>query len=105
MAQAQETPRQRRDSGPLKEHVGHVREDITGLRKDVTALATDLAALAGAQWGATTRQLQAIRHGAVERANSSTRYVGEQARARPLSALGAAAGVGVILGWALSRRR
>jgi ElaB/YqjD/DUF883 family membrane-anchored ribosome-binding protein len=104
MAEAQETQRQRRD-GPLKEHVGHVREDITGLRKDVSALATDLKALASAQWGATTRQLQAIRRGAVERANGGARYVGEHVRTHPLSALGAAAGVGVILGWALSRRR
>jgi ElaB/YqjD/DUF883 family membrane-anchored ribosome-binding protein len=89
MAQAFEG-RQRRDNGSLRSHASHVREDMATLQKDIGQLRNDLGALVALQWNALG-----------ERVSGGAAYVGEQVRTRPIAALGVAAGIGFLAGYAL----
>lgn len=89
MAQPMEH-RQRRN-GSHHAGAGHVREDISALQRDIGKLSTDLSALAASQWSALN-----------ERVNGGVESVSEGVRTRPIAALGLAAGIGLVAGYALA---
>ena len=88
MAEALEG-RQRRN-GPMRRRTGHVRDDISALQKDLGKLSSDLGDLAGAQWNDLR-----------ERMDEGVGYVSDQVRTHPVTAVGLAAGAGLLAGLAL----
>jgi ElaB/YqjD/DUF883 family membrane-anchored ribosome-binding protein len=89
MAQAYESRTRR--NGALRTHAKSVRDDVSTLQKDFSQLRNDLGTLAAMQWS----DLRG-------RTNDSARYVGEQVRQHPATAIGIAAGAGLLAGLALS---
>jgi ElaB/YqjD/DUF883 family membrane-anchored ribosome-binding protein len=92
MSQAYE-PRQRRSNGQIK----HLREDVTTLQKDFSKLGDDFGKLVKTEWNGIGR-----------RVNGGVAYMEGKVRQRPFAAVGAAAGVGLLAGIALTlaaRRR
>ncbi|MGQ0532776.1 MAG: hypothetical protein ACT4OF_08825 [Caulobacteraceae bacterium] len=84
MAQAYETRHRRNGAIDL-------REDVTTLQKDLSQLTNDIGNLITLQW-----------NGLGEHVNGGLARVGKQVRARPIAAVGVAAGVGLLAGLALS---
>lgn len=92
MAQAQETRHRRNGNGAID-----LRDDMAALRKDFSQLTDDLGSAFTQKW-----------NGVGERVNEGINRAGKQVRARPLAAVGAAAGAGLLAGvliTALARRR
>jgi ElaB/YqjD/DUF883 family membrane-anchored ribosome-binding protein len=90
MAQAYETRHRRNGAIDL-------RDDMATLQKDFSHLTDDIGSIFTQKWNA-----------AGERVNGGIKRVGKEVRARPLAALGAAAGAGLLAGvlvTALARRR
>jgi ElaB/YqjD/DUF883 family membrane-anchored ribosome-binding protein len=87
--QLQETARRLngRNNGAILSKAKHVREDMADIGHDLNRLAAR-------RWKATKRQMEDLR----EHADDGMRYVGKQVRTRPVTALGVAAGVGILLG-------
>lgn len=85
-----------------------VLEDLDDLRQDATRLAEAASKAARAEVRATGARVNHLRdevEGAVRRkAKSGVRYMNENVRARPAAMVGIAAGVGFLLGLALSKR-
>ena len=81
---------------PGHDDINQLREDLAQLRKDVATLAEDLLGTAKDGVGAATQA--AKKHGA-----QVAEAVEEQVQQHPLSALGVAFGVGLLLGVVLRR--
>lgn len=92
MAQAYETRHRRNGSDTID-----LRSDMSALQKDFSQLTGDIGSVLTERW-----------NGIGERVNDGAAKVGKQVRARPLAAVGVAAGAGLLTGLlvsALARRR
>ncbi|MGD9968393.1 MAG: hypothetical protein AB7T59_17880 [Hyphomonadaceae bacterium] len=90
MAQAYETRHRR--NGAINLH-----DDVTALQKDFSKLTGDIGGVIQSEW-----------NGIGARINKSAADMGKQVRARPIAAVGVAAGVGLLAGVlvaGLARRR
>ena len=92
MAQAYETRHRRNGSDAID-----LRSDMSALHKDFSQLTGDIGSVITQRW-----------NGIGEQVNEGAAKVGKQVRARPLAAVGVAAGAGLLTGLlvsAMARRR
>lgn len=91
--------------GALKSRAHDVLEDFAGLRQDMSKLADAASKAARAEVKQAGKKLETIGRDLRGRATSSADMLVEQVRARPVAAIGATLGAGLLLGLLLRGRR
>lgn len=90
--------------GALKSRASDVLDDFAELRKDMTRLADAANKAARDEVKSAGRKLEGMGRSLRTRATNGATYAVEQVREHPAAAVGGAIGVGLLLGFLLSRR-
>lgn len=89
----------------VRTSVEHLADDFDELREDVGELAAALSKLARARAAYAGKRVEDISHKLQDDALDGAASLGARVRAQPLTTLGVCAGVGVLIGLALSLQR